>query len=106
MRAEQTRLPVTFLTATAVAGGHLRAGRGPRRSQSPRSRTTSRQTVCSKAYACCTLPQLMGNGSAGTSAATATADCTTDVAPCEHACETKTAEDFRNQLSGVQRSVD
>ena len=64
------------------------------------------QTVCSKAWSCCTVSQLMGNGSAGTSAVTATADCTTDVAPCEHACEAQTAGDFRNQLSGVQRSVD
>jgi hypothetical protein len=60
------------------------------------------QTVCAKAYSCCTLDQLMSNDAAGTDAA----DCSGDHTACEHACEAKTADNFRNVLSGIQDSVD
>jgi hypothetical protein len=48
-------------------------------------------TVCPKAYMCCTADQLSGNSSAGT-----------DVASCEAA----TAMNYRNILSTLQASVD
>jgi MYXO-CTERM domain-containing protein len=64
------------------------------------------QTVCTSAYRCCTLAQLMNNSSAGTDVSMGTTDCTTNSTPCEQACETETAQNFRNQLSGVQDSVD
>jgi hypothetical protein len=48
-------------------------------------------TVCPKAWMCCTADQLMSNSSAGT-----------DVA----SCETATADNYKNVLSGLQASVD
>jgi len=47
------------------------------------------QTVCPKAYSCCTATQLMGNDMAGTD---------------EPSCETKTADAFQNQLAAVRSS--
>jgi hypothetical protein len=96
---------ITFLPAAALA---LLAGCGQVHGSIPVDSTASdiAQTVCSSAYRCCTLAQLMSNDAAGTSAATAANDCTSDSAACEQACETKTAENFRNELSGVQSSVD
>ena len=99
MRADKPRVRLLALAALAGCG----AVHGIPIDQTA---TDIAQTVCSKAWTCCTVAQLMSNDSAGTSAATAAEDCTVDVAPCEHACETKTAGDFRNQLSGVQQSVD
>ncbi len=64
------------------------------------------QTVCPKAWGCCTVDQLNGNGSSGAGIVTETQTCTTDVAPCEHECEVRTAEDFRKQLATIQKSVD
>lgn len=60
------------------------------------------QTVCAQAYKCCSLDQLMSNDAAGTDAA----DCSSDTAACERACEAKTKDNFRNVLSGIQSSVD
>jgi hypothetical protein len=45
--------------------------------------------ICQKAYDCCTADQLSSNDAAGTS---------------EAECKTKTAENFRNVLQGVQNS--
>jgi hypothetical protein len=47
------------------------------------------RAICSSAYKCCTPETLMGNQSAGMS---------------EAECETKTAQDFRNQLQTMQDS--
>jgi hypothetical protein len=60
------------------------------------------QTVCSAAYRCCSVAQLMGNDAAGTDAG----DCSADSSACEQACETKTTDKFRNVLVGIQASVD
>jgi hypothetical protein len=48
-------------------------------------------TVCPKAWSCCDATQLMGNDTAGTS---------------EPDCETKTANNYRQQLQQVQSSMD
>lgn len=48
-------------------------------------------TVCPKAYECCTAEKLMGNELAGMS---------------EPECQTLTAQEFRNRLQGIQRSID
>lgn len=45
--------------------------------------------ICQKAYGCCTVDQLSSNDAAGTS---------------EAECNSKTAENFRNVLQGVQNS--
>ena len=47
------------------------------------------ETVCAKAYTCCTATELMGNDMAGTS---------------EPDCETKTEDAFRSQLTAVKTS--
>jgi hypothetical protein len=47
------------------------------------------QTVCPKAWSCCTASDLMGNGMAGTD---------------EPSCETKTLDAFQKQLSAVETS--
>src|SRR3954447_9899066 len=60
------------------------------------------QTVCSAAYRCCTVAQLMANDAAGTDAG----DCSTDSAACEQACEAKTSDNFRTFLTDIQASVD
>lgn len=49
------------------------------------------QTVCPKAYECCTQSQLMGNSSAGTD---------------EASCESMTKSDFAGNLEAVQASQD
>ncbi len=111
MMTSASRPRVTFLSrasSLAVALLVLSTACGQVHSTIPVD-TTARdiaQSVCSSAYRCCTLAQLMNNDAAGTSVATATQDCTADSAPCEQACEARTAENFRNELSGVQRSVD
>src|SRR5262245_5666962 len=47
------------------------------------------KTICTKAYDCCTMDQLMNNPAAGMT---------------EAECETKTATNFRNQLQNMQNS--
>jgi len=47
------------------------------------------QTICSKAYLCCSAAQLMGNQTAGTS---------------EAECESKTAMSYQNQIAAVSAS--
>jgi hypothetical protein len=47
------------------------------------------QTICPKAWSCCTASQLAGNSNAGTD---------------ETSCETATAQAFQNQLNAIQAS--
>jgi hypothetical protein len=47
--------------------------------------------ICPKAWMCCTADQLMSNSAAGTS---------------EQDCVTQTTDNYKNQLSGLQLSVD
>jgi hypothetical protein len=49
------------------------------------------QTVCTKAYQCCTTMQLMNNDGAGTD---------------EPSCESKTSSNFRGELQAIQHSQD
>ena len=101
MRETRNRSAVTLLTTALVAGCGSVHG-------IPIDETAREiaEAVCPKAWSCCTIDQLMDNASSGADVATATQTCTTDVAPCERACETQTAEDFRHQLADIQRSVD
>jgi hypothetical protein len=95
--------PVRIILLVSAAAG-LGAGCGEVHSiPIDQDATQIAQTVCSAAYRCCTLDQLVKNSNAG---ADAGADCTTDHTACEHACETDTATSFRAQLTTVQQSVD
>ena len=78
--------PVTLLIAVVVAG----CG-GVHGIPISGAATQIAQTVCAKAYDCCTQSQLANNDSAGTT---------------ESECETKTTATFETNLENVQASVD
>jgi hypothetical protein len=106
-RRGQTIPRVTFLSA--VLGAAAAAGCGDVHGiQIDKVATDIGQTVCTAAYRCCTLDQLMNNSSAGTDASDTTMpakDCTMNTATCEQACEQETTQNYRQQLSAVQTSV-
>jgi hypothetical protein len=102
MRDIPTRSAFTLLTTALFAGCGSVHG-------IPINQTASdiAESVCAKAWACCSVDQLKNNGSSGADVSTDSEPCTRDsYAKCEQACESKTAEDFRNYLADIQRSVD
>ena len=105
MRSRTQPLAPFVITLLGAAAG-LAAGCGQVHSiPIDQTATDIAQTVCTAAYRCCTLAQLVKNDNAGADAG-AGVDCTTDSTPCEQACEADTAARFRSQLSTVQSSVD
>jgi len=101
MRSRTQPLAPFVITLLGAAAG-LAAGCGQVHSiPIDQTATDIAQTVCTAAYRCCTLAQLVKNDNAGADAG-AGVDCTTDSTPCEQACEADTAASFRSQLSTVQ----
>jgi hypothetical protein len=81
-------MKTTFLTGSVLAAAVLGCGEV---SGIPIEKTATdfSKAICSSAYKCCTAETLMGNDAAGMS---------------EAECETKTAQNFRNQLQTMQDS--
>lgn len=77
-----------FLTGGALTVALLGCG-GVSGIPIEKTATDFAQAICSNAYKCCTMQQLMNNASAGTT---------------EPECEMKTADDFRNTLQNMQTS--
>src|SRR5262245_14120318 len=77
-----------FLTGSVLAAALLGCG-GVDGIPIEKTATDFAQAICPKAYSCCTMEQLMGNKSAGTT---------------EAECEDKTTANFRSQLQTMQSS--
>ena len=78
----------TFLTGSMLTVALLGCG-GVSGIPIEKTATDFATTICPKAYSCCTAEQLMGNPAAGTT---------------EAECETKTTQNFRDQLNTMQGS--
>ena len=90
----RARMFVWAASVATVALGIAGAGCEGSKPFGPKATPSSAEvaeTICSKAYLCCSAAQLMGNQTAGTS---------------EAECENKTATAYQNQIEAVSASED